>query len=144
MKVEDAVLLLKEKGYRTTPQRVAVLKALIGNKHHPTAEQLHKVALKSYKSISLATVYNVLQILEDMNLVRSRPFSGTGLHYDPDTTDHAHFVCNKCRKIYDLRMVANPWGSVPGSAVKGFKISGYDIVLHGTCKSCLQSQRRVR
>ncbi|HAA85119.1 MAG TPA: hypothetical protein DCE14_02070 [Kosmotogaceae bacterium] len=144
MKAEDAVILLKEKGYRITPQRVAVLKALIGNKRHPTVEQLHKVALKSCKNISLATVYNVLQILEDVNLVRSRSFSGTGLRYDPDTTDHAHFVCHKCRNIYDMRITAPPRDSIPVGAVRGFKISGYEIVLRGTCKSCLQSQRKVR
>ncbi len=143
MKVKDAVSLLKEKGYRTTPQRVAVLKALIGNKNHPTADDLFKVASRNYRSVSLATVYNVLQMLERENLVRSHSFTGSGLHYDPDISDHAHFVCSKCCKVYDLSINALSRAVILNSLKSGFKIIGYEIVLHGICETCLQSQQEI-
>ncbi|NOR45175.1 MAG: transcriptional repressor, partial [Candidatus Delongbacteria bacterium] len=63
--------MLKSKRVRFTPQRYLVYKYLITKKNHPTAEKLYNDLVKNSESISLATVYNTLEIFERNGIVQA-------------------------------------------------------------------------
>ncbi|PHJ36752.1 hypothetical protein P378_20455, partial [Desulforamulus profundi] len=54
---------LKNLGLKLTPQRLAILNLLEGNAKHPSAEEIYNQLKPQYPSLSLATVYNTLEIL---------------------------------------------------------------------------------
>ena len=49
--------ILKEKGLKVTPQRLAVYSALKNTKSHPSAEDIHKMLLTDNPSISLSLIH---------------------------------------------------------------------------------------
>lgn len=52
----------------------------------------------------------------------------------PDS-DHAHFICDKCEKIYCFPFESGGT-NVSLSNTKGFEISSYEVRLHGFCPEC--------
>ncbi|MFZ2197327.1 MAG: transcriptional repressor, partial [Thermodesulfovibrionales bacterium] len=50
-------------GFKLTPQRLAILSYLEGNKEHPSAEEIFRAVSDQYPTMSFATVYNTLAAL---------------------------------------------------------------------------------
>ena len=50
---------------KLTPQRLAILGFLKGNKSHPSAEDIFKAVQKQFPTMSFATVYNTLEALKN-------------------------------------------------------------------------------
>ena len=68
---------------------------------HLTAEQIYAELQKIYPSVSRATIYNNLNKLCDLGLIRR-----VSLEDSPDRFDriekHDHLVCQKCGRIADI------------------------------------------
>ena len=65
----DTATLLKSKGLRVTPQRLAILDILRSTKAHPSVETVYDLVRERFPSISFNTVYKTLQSFEDAGLV---------------------------------------------------------------------------
>jgi Fur family ferric uptake transcriptional regulator len=94
---------LKEKGYKLTPQRRAVLDAIMVNEgKHLTTEEIFDVVKKGCPEIGLATVYRTLQMLEDVNLICKMNLDDSRNRYelvhDEEDHHHHHLICRKCGK----------------------------------------------
>ena len=61
---ENITELLRNNGYKVTPQRLAIYEALCATKEHPKAETLFVKLQPSYPTMSLATVYKTIDILK--------------------------------------------------------------------------------
>lgn len=92
--------LFARRGIRCTEQRRRVYLTLAATKAHPTAEELFRTVRTNAPGISLATIYNALEILARGGLCRQLgPGQPTGwgaggcaARYDADMADHAHLV----------------------------------------------------
>jgi Fe2+ or Zn2+ uptake regulation protein len=62
-RVNEIVGRLRERGHRLTPQRYAVVRALVEGGEHPSAEQLFHRVSDAYPMMSRATVYKTLDTL---------------------------------------------------------------------------------
>ena len=61
---------LKEKGYKLTPQRRAILDIIIDKEgQHLTAEEIYDEVKKICPDIGLATVYRTVLLLEEVNVI---------------------------------------------------------------------------
>ena len=116
---------------RMTPQRHAVLDILSGNRTHPTADDIVAEVRNRLGCVAPATIYNTLGSLEELGFVRRIDGLEQRAHFDPDTSDHQHAVCLKCKKIWDLEPTHAP-GDLPG----GFVV--LDIIVQGICERCAQ------
>lgn len=123
---------LKEKGLKVTPQRLAIIEYLDGNKEHPTAEDVYIAVAKKYTSISLATVYNTLETLRDAGIIRELKIDPEKKRFDPDTTPHHHLICLRCGKIVDIYIDYKL--TIPEKT--GFEITGNHIEFYGYCAKC--------
>ena len=63
------IRVLKDKGCRLTPQRLALLRILSKSAGHPSAEQIFEQIRADYPTTSLATIYKTLSLLKDMGEV---------------------------------------------------------------------------
>src|SRR5918994_3824865 len=98
----DPATALRERGYRVTPQRLAVYSSLVDLGRHVPAERLLEAVSERVPGVSLPTVYSALEALEDAGLVR-RVAAGRGpALYDAGTPDHHHLVCRRCGRVEDL------------------------------------------
>ncbi|MCA1927617.1 MAG: transcriptional repressor [Calditerrivibrio sp.] len=129
-----AIAALRENGYKITKPREWIVEYLDGNKNHPTALEIFDDIRKSDKSISFATVYNTLDTLVKANIINEITIDSQSSRYDPDTSNHVHFLCEKCKKVIDIHSdkVKPILESMPG------KVSGFDIIVRGECDSCIK------
>jgi Fur family peroxide stress response transcriptional regulator len=124
----------RDSGLKLTPQRLAILEYLDGNKEHPSAEDVYKTVSKKFPTMSLATVYNTLMILKQRGLVRELTMDPVKMRFDPQPTPHHHLICVDCRKIIDIhtRFKIN----LPEMEPEGFEIVGNHIEFYGRCSKC--------
>jgi len=77
---------LRQSGLRLTPQRLAIFQLLTNSKQHPTVQMIYDQLRPQYPSLSLATVYNTLDMLVQLGLVNALgSASDDAVHYDADT-----------------------------------------------------------
>jgi Fur family peroxide stress response transcriptional regulator len=69
MKTTDIVTLFKDKGLKSTPQRIAVYKFLDEHRTHPDVETVYEGVSKDNPAFSKTTVYNCLQALSECGLL---------------------------------------------------------------------------
>ena len=134
---ETTIGRLRSEGFKLTPQRLSVIRYLIGNTSHPTAAVIYGDLKKKYPSLSFSTVYNTLNMLEKIGEVQSLHLFDDFLNYDPGTDSHHHFVCRSCNSIIDIfsRDVENV--SLPDGDILGNRIESAQVVFKGRCGSCM-------
>ncbi len=116
-------------------QREIILKTLIENKIHPSAEKLYTLLLDKGKRISIATVYRNLNALADAGIIKKFKTAEKKERFDSTTEQHYHFLCTKCGKVYDLPV------EIASDITKkiqeyGFTVTEYDMILEGRCPEC--------
>ncbi|MBI5741167.1 MAG: transcriptional repressor [Nitrospirae bacterium] len=119
---------------KLTPQRLAILKHLEGNKAHPSADEIYKSVKKKYPTMSFATIYNTLEALKEKGNIRELKIDPAKKRYDPDMSPHHHIICTKCSSIFDVYKDFDI--RLPEETAGGFKVSGKNIEFFGTCRKC--------
>ena len=125
---------------RTSKQKDVVLQALKDNVIHPTADELYKIISKTNSSIGSATVYRNLNSLAEEGLIKKIDGLETSAHFDHNTHKHYHFICDCCKKIYDVSENIAPDVDINAAKETGFNITGHDICFHGICTDCMKKE----
>jgi Fur family peroxide stress response transcriptional regulator len=139
-RLENVTTRLREQGHRLTPQRMAVLKVLIGNKEHLSAEQIYERVRVDFPMTSLATIYKTVAVLKEMGEVLELGFSDDSNRYDGSSHPHPHLICVKCKKIADVDTA--DLSQLPEEIAQK---TGYQIVSHrfdffGVCPQCQENE----
>lgn len=127
----EIVELFRQKGLKATPQRVAVYKFLDENRIHPDVETVYCQVVKDNPSFSKTTVYNCLKDLSANGLLIPVMIDNDKIRYDADTSFHGHFICEKCKKIFDFDCV-----DYKAKGIDGFVINQKDVYYSGLCNCC--------
>ncbi|HNS66094.1 MAG TPA: Fur family transcriptional regulator [Mesotoga infera] len=137
MEIEETIALLKSRGYRITPQRVAILRILKDNTCHPNVEDVFRSVIKIYPNISMATVYNVMEVLEREGIVKEIAVSNVSRRYDPNVNPHGHFICRVCEKVFDVSLSnMRSLGKCIPHEFDEFAIESLEVIYRGVCKDC--------
>jgi Fur family transcriptional regulator, peroxide stress response regulator len=136
----DVVKVLKEKGYKVTPQRIAVYDVLKNTKEHPTVEVIYNKLQPMYPTMSLATVYKSLEMFKDLDLVQELNVGEDKFRYDANVNPHPHITCVACGRVDDVdnEMFFNLSEQV--SIKTGYQITGQKLYFYGHCPACKQKQ----
>jgi Fur family peroxide stress response transcriptional regulator len=126
--------VLKEKGLRVTPQRLGVYKLLREDSGHFTAEKIYFKVKKSFPAISLATVYSILELLKENNLVQEIRINFDKSSFELKACPHHHFLCNSCGKIFDIDIM--PCTTLKDKKINGHTINKFQGYFYGICKDC--------
>lgn len=81
-----------ESGLKMTGQRRTILKTLEESMDHPSVENVYERAKIIDPSISIATVYRTLSLLEEMDIIIRREFNESFARYDTNTEHHHHLI----------------------------------------------------
>jgi Fur family peroxide stress response transcriptional regulator len=88
---EEIREIFRKHDLRCTHQREIVYGHLAQSRDHPTAEELYQSLHAADPNISLATVYNTLDALHAVGLIRRLPgLEGGACRFDADTRPHVH------------------------------------------------------
>ena len=70
MNRERIIASLKECGLKVTPQRIAVLDAVINLDNHPTTENVIDYIKSNHPNIATGTVYKTLETLVECTIIK--------------------------------------------------------------------------
>ena len=133
---EGTIQALRQEGFKLTPQRLAVIKFMLGNRDHPSARMIHLELKRKYPTLSFSTVYNTLKVLEKIKEITSIHLFDDHLNYDSNTAPHFHFFCNECGSIHDIFIDEMGGVSLPEGEIQGHLIDSYQAFFKGTCRDC--------
>ena len=123
------------KGQNYSSKREAIYKVIADTKCHPSAMWVYEQLKDEIPNISLGTVYRNIALFKEQGRIITVANVNGEERIDADTSDHAHFVCECCNKVYDLFS-----GELSPLEVdlnnKGFEIKRKNIVFHGICHEC--------
>ncbi len=118
-----------------TPQREAVYDYLRSVRHHPTAEEVYLAVKRRLPRVSLATVYNALEMLVRSGLATRLAYGDASARYDCRTDIHSHLRCVDCGRVEDLEVAPEErW--LRGIDTGDFKPTGFRFELIGHCGAC--------
>jgi len=138
MTTNNIIQLLKQKGLKVTPQRVAIFEAVIKLKNHPTAEKVTEYIKKNQPNISVGTVYKVLESLVENQLLKKVKNEKDVMRYDAITHHHHHLYCNDTQRIEDFEdheldgMIKEYFSK---KKIKGFKVKEITLQITGEFKN---------
>ena len=135
---QELTALLRNHGYKVTPQRLAVYEALAEKPWHPNAEMLYKKLQPKYPAMSFATVYKTVEILRDIKAIQILNAGEDSSRYDANMHEHYHLCCTECGIILDVPMdkvIREQLNSLVQSQ-GGFLVTGGQFYFYGLCSKC--------
>jgi len=90
-------------GLKITPQRIAVLEAIESLNNHPTADQIITYIKKVHPNIATGTVYKVLEVMVDNQLIKKVKTDRDVMRYDGILEHHHHIYCAESDRIIDYK-----------------------------------------
>lgn len=128
-----------EKGFKRTPQRLAILAYLEGNTSHPSAEEIFQAVVGKDRTLSFATVYNTLNTLSKAGALRELTIDPSRKRYDPNTGAHHHIICVACKKVVDVPQKISI--DLPKNVAQNFSLLGNHVEFYGICPACQKTQK---
>ena len=126
---------LADAGIKPSVQRIEILDFVSRSMSHPTAEEIYAHLVNDNPALSRTTVFNNVRLLAEKGLVNDINIMADSTRYDSfERVPHAHFVCRRCRRIFDVPM---DMASVATPA--GFLCDNVNVYFKGVCPECRKS-----
>lgn len=136
-RLHEIVARLSEKGFRVTPQRMAVLRILADSKEHLKIEEIYSRVSQDFPMTSLATIYNTISMLKEIDEVLELSFGDGGKRYDGNNPEpHPHLLCECCGSVIDpdIPTLNNLMGRV--ADLTGYQVTSQRLDFFGICPLC--------
>ena len=124
-------------------QREKILDVLTQNAVHPTAETLLEFLKKESSNVGITTLYRNLNQLAEAGLIKKIDGLEPSAHFDHNTFEHYHFICEKCKRVFDVPAGVAPNLEKNTQEAMGFEVKSHDIVFHGICSDCKKRKENV-
>jgi Fur family ferric uptake transcriptional regulator len=132
---------LATKSLRLTQERRQVAEEVFSDHEHFDAEQL----AQRLKSVSRATVYRTLTLMDDGGLLRkvARRANGKAVYeHDYGYPEHDHLICNQCGTLIEFPAVDVTQIVDEVAVQQGFRVEGHRLEVYGVCSECLRPRQR--
>ena len=118
-------------------QRLAIIDYLLTHRTHPSIEEIYMALCDDIPTLSKTTVYNTLKLFVENGAAQMLTIDEKNVCYDGDISLHAHFLCKKCNKIFDLQAPAED-EVVRQMSENGFQMEQVHYYYRGVCPQCMQ------
>lgn len=140
---------LKERGYRLTGPRRALLKLLTSATAPLSIQEMHAAVNgrtdreEGEEEVNLVTVYRFANLLVDLRLARRVEFGQGYYRYEreepQDGPHHHHLICQICGRVEDFLGCLVPEMVRRLEEERGFRVERHELELYGTCTACQQT-----
>jgi Fur family peroxide stress response transcriptional regulator len=127
---------LRKKGFKATPQRIAICRYALHSRDHPGAQRVYDEVRRVHPTVSLATVYKTLQILTEHGLVQELDLPESRARFDSYVEPHINLVCMRCGNIQDFDDNAAREMVERVAAKAEFARTGQRLDIYGVCRTC--------
>jgi Fur family ferric uptake transcriptional regulator len=125
--------MLRARGFRMTPQRLAILQALHEVGHLSPAQIYQRVR---QTGMTEATVYRTLEFLSENGVVLVADRGNGHLAYELAAATHHHVVCRDCGAQLDVEpeLVRDVLERIESRT--GFRLNAAHLTFFGLCPHC--------
>ena len=133
----------RNRGIALTPQRLAVIQALLASENHPSADEICAAVRRRHPHISLATVHRILEQFCEVGEARKVTLLHDLARYDGNVGPHHHILCVRCRRVHDIE-VPGVDKLLEGKANLGqFALLRCSLEIDAVCKRCQLAEKRM-
>jgi Fur family transcriptional regulator, stress-responsive regulator len=136
---DELIAALRSRGQRVTLPRLLVHRHLRRAHAHVTPEQLHAELAPRLPSLSPATIYGTLELLDDLGFVRRVSTPRGGIVYDSRIDDHHHVICRSCGRIEDVDAAIDTAAVERAARNAGFRMDHGQLAISGLCADCARA-----
>jgi Fur family ferric uptake transcriptional regulator len=134
---------LRARGYRLTPQRELVLRA-VESLGHATPDEVLGAVRRQSSAVNISTVYRSLELLEELGLVRHAHLSDRApTYHSTSTPDHVHLVCRSCGRVSEAAPEVVEATTDLLLRSHGFTVDVGHLTIFGTCATCSDASELV-
>ena len=135
---------VREHGHRWTAQRSLIAQVALQNHTHFTADELLALCRQRDRSVSRATVYRTLAMLEDAGFVEGLDTGAGGRKFEHvlGHRHHDHMLCTVCGRILEFRDAELERRQELAARRAGFELESHSLKLFGRCASCQGDKSR--
>lgn len=128
--IEEFRELLKKKGLKITPQRIAVHEAMLKLGHACADMVTEEITSTKKAKVTVASVYNILSQLSILGIYHHRLSENNKMYFDVNTFKHFHLydtVSHVYSDVIDDELYSIIEGKLLARRFKGYKIDGIDV-----------------
>jgi len=128
--------ILQSQGFRTTPQRLAILHILKDAGTHLTPIEVYQRAQGILPGLTEATVYRTLNFLTAQGLVLAAHVGSGQFVYEIAHHDHHHLICRKCGGACEIShdLLKSLYTQLQKDT--GYQIDSMHVTFFGLCPAC--------
>lgn len=143
------VSMLRERGYRITPQREAIIAEVMRAEGHITAQDVARRVQRAMPAVNPSTIYRTLDLLEEVGVVTHSHLERGAEYHRAGEGDHVHLTCARCGAEEDLSLEEADSLRRLIERHRGFRPDLTHFAISGLCASCQRasgapSRRRTR
>lgn len=143
---QEAIKILKDKGYKSTKPRQLILKVLDESEVPLSPYEISEKVKNLGETGDVVGVYRSLEILEESDLVHKVLSTGKFLKcklkldhdHDHEHSCHHNLICKKCNKIREIDCVGMDLFKRVVSSENNFEIHNHVLEFYGICSDCKQ------
>lgn len=143
---QELVERMREWAVRVTPQRLAIAEVVLNSSDHPTVQQIYDRVKDHFPSMTLATIYSTLGVLQKSGLIQELPFQRMS-RYEPNMEPHVNLVCIECENVLDADADSEMSEVVEKlrsriAETSDFEVAWQRVDFYGLCLRCAAAKRR--
>ncbi|TWI57781.1 Fur family transcriptional regulator [Halalkalibacter nanhaiisediminis] len=135
MNVNEAMEILKEKGFKHTGKREDMLRLFANEKRYLSAKEVLERLQGEYPGMSFDTIYRNLSLFTEMDILEATELEGEKrFRFSCSTTEHHHhLICLDCGKTKHIHSC--PMESIH-QQFPDFEVTGHKFEIYGKCEEC--------
>lgn len=127
---------LHARGFRMTPQRMAILHTLRRAGGHLSPTEVYERTRRVQPGLTEATVYRTLEFLAENGYALAAHVGGGKLVYELTEENHHHLICRNCGRTVAVEAAALTHLYNELGVSTGFKLDSSHVTLFGLCPDC--------
>lgn len=129
---------LKEKGYKLTNQRKAIIEVFLENKSTLlSADEIYEKAISKFPGTNFSTVYRNLDVFIICEIIHKLNLNGNSASYElvDDSSHHHLIICKDCGKTEAIEFC--PFEEIRKKLKdQNFTLTDHKFELYGYCTAC--------
>lgn len=126
-----------------TPQRLAVIQALLASENHPSTDEICTAVRRQHPHVSLATVHRILEQFCEVGEARKVTLLHDVARYDGNVEAHHHVLCVRCRRVHDIEVPEVDKLLEGRTSLGQFALLRCSLEIEALCRRCQLAEERM-
>ncbi len=139
----EFVARCRQRGIAVTPQRLAVIQALLASENHPSTDEICAAVRRKNPHVSLATVHRILEQFCEVGEARKVTLLHDVARYDGNVEPHHHVLCVRCRRVHDIEAAEVDKLLEDTPSLGQFALLRCSLEIEALCARCQIAEKRM-